>query len=226
MKEIQGPAGRLEARLDRPAGAAKAIVVMASPHPKRGGTMLDKVVYQATQGFVRAGCAVLRFNYRGAGTSDGEFSDGPGEMDDYRAALEAAAREFPELPIWAAGYSFGAYVAMNVGASDPRVTHLIGIGVVIGDKGISDKDISDKANGGKFGDGKYDYAAVRASEKPKFLLHGGLDELSTAKSIRKFYGELAEPRELIVIDDADHYFDGHASEVADAIEDLMESEHA
>jgi uncharacterized protein len=201
MKEILGPAGRLEARLDRPAGAAKAVVVMASPHPKRGGTMQDKVMYQATQGFVRAGCAVLRFNYRGAGTSDGEFSDGPGEMDDYRAALDAAAREFPGLPIWTAGYSFGAHVAMNVGASDPRVTHLIGIGVVIDDK--------------------YDYVAVRASEKPKFLLHGGLDELSTAKAIRKFYGELAEPRELVVIDDADHYFDGHASEVADAIEDLL-----
>jgi alpha/beta superfamily hydrolase len=201
MREIQGPVGRLEARLDRPADAAKAVVVLASPHPKRGGTMQDKVLYQAAQGFVRTGCAVLRFNYRGAGTSDGEFSDGPGEMDDYRAALDAAAREFPELPIWAAGYSFGAFIAMNVGAGDPRVTHLIGIGVVIDDK--------------------YDYAAVRASEKPKFLLHGGLDELSTAKSIRKFYGELAEPRELVVIDDADHYFDGHASEVADAIEDLL-----
>ena len=165
--------------------------------------MQDKVVYQATQGFVRVGCAVLRFNYRGAGTSEGEFSDGPGEMDDYRAALDAAAREFPELPIWAAGYSFGAYIAMTAGAADPRVTQLIGIAIV-----INDKD-------------KYDYAAVRATEKPKFLVHGGLDELSSAKSIRKFYGELLEPRELVVIDDADHYFDGHASEVADAIEDLL-----
>jgi uncharacterized protein len=201
MKEIQGPVGRLEARLDRPAGAARAVAVVAAPHPKRGGTMQDKVVYQATQGFVRAGCAVLRFNYRGAGTSEGEFSDGPGEMDDYRAALDAAAREFPGLPIWAAGYSFGAYIAMTTGADDPRVTQLVGIGTVIDDK--------------------YDYAALRATEKPKFLLHGGLDERSTAKSIRKFYGELPEPRELVVIDDADHYFDGHASEVADAIEDLL-----
>jgi alpha/beta superfamily hydrolase len=206
MKEIQGPAGRLEARLDRPAGDVKAIVVMASPYPKHGGTMQDKVVYQATQGFLRAGCAVLRFNYRGAGTSEGEFSDGPGERDDYRAALAAAAREFPGLPIWAAGYSFGAYIAMNAGASDPRVTHLIGIGVVLDDK--------------------KDYAAVLATEKPKFLVHGGLDELTTAKSVRKFYGELKEPRELVVIDDADHYFDGHASEVADAIADLLENEHA
>ena len=209
MKEIQGPAGRLEARLDRPSGDAKAIVVMASPYPKHGGTMQDKVVYQATQGFVRAGCVVLRFNYRSVGTSEGEFSDGPGEMDDYRAALGAAAREFPGLPIWAAGYSFGAYIAMTAGSADRRVTHLIGIGIVINDK-----------------DDKYDYSAVRASEKPKFLIHGGLDELSPAKAIRKFYGELTEPRELVVIDDADHYFDGHASEVADAIEDLLENEHA
>jgi uncharacterized protein len=201
MKEIQGPAGRLEARLDRPADAPRAVAVVASPHPKRGGTMQDRVVYQATQGLVRAGCAVLRFNYRGAGTSAGEFSDGPGEMDDYRAALDAAEREFPGLPIWAAGYSFGAYIAMTTGATDPRVTQLVGIGTVIDDK--------------------YDYTVVRATDKPKFLLHGGLDELSTAKSIRKFYGELAEPRELVVIDDADHYFDGHASEVADAIEDLL-----
>jgi alpha/beta superfamily hydrolase len=218
MKEIQGPAGRLEARLDRPAGDPKSIVVMASPYPKHGGTMQDKVMYQATQGFVRAGCAVLRFNYRSVGTSDGEFSDGPGEMDDYRAALGAAAREFPGVPIWAAGYSFGAWIAMTAGAADPRVTHLIGIGVV-----IDSKDAKDDEDGRS---DKYDYAAVRASEKPKFLIHGGLDELSPAKSVRKFYGELAEPRELVVIDEADHYFDGHASEVADAIEDLLENEHA
>jgi uncharacterized protein len=199
-QDIHGPVGRLEARFDHPTTASRAVAVIASPHPQDGGTMQDKVVYHATQGLLRVGCAVLRFNYRGAGTSEGSFSNGPGEIEDYRAALAVAAKRYPSLPIWAVGYSFGAYIAMVAGAEDKRVEELIGIGAIVD---------------------KYDFSSIVESDKGKILVHGERDELCSLKTIRRFYGELSEPRELVVIDMADHYFDGHTSEVADALEDLL-----
>jgi alpha/beta superfamily hydrolase len=200
MHEIDGPAGRLEARLDQAVETPRAVAVIASPHPQDGGTMQDKVVYHAAQGLLRVGCAVLRFNYRGSGTSAGTFSGGPGELDDYRAALDAAAQRYPAMPIWAVGYSFGAYVAMVTGATDSRVSQLVGIGALVD---------------------HYDFSPLHRSDTSKILVHGERDELCSLKTIRRFYGELPEPRELVVIDMADHYFDGHASEVADALEDLL-----
>ena len=201
MDEIAGPVGRLEARWDvTPDVPPRAVAVVASPHPQYGGTFQDKVIYQATQGLLRVGCAVLRFNYRGVGTSAGSHDGGSGEMDDYRAALDAAAARFPDVPIWAVGYSFGARIAMNAGAHDARVELLLGIAALV------ETD---------------DYSAVRTSDKPKMLVHGERDEMCSLKAIRRFYGELSEPRELVVIDMADHYFDGHTSEIADTVEDLL-----
>src|SRR5436305_920116 len=89
LREIAGPAGRLEALLEEPAADSSlhAAVVLAHPHPQYGGTMHTKGVYQAAKGLARIGCAVLRFNFRGAGASAGTFDEGRGEMDDYDAAL-------------------------------------------------------------------------------------------------------------------------------------------
>src|SRR5205809_2515496 len=104
IREIPGPAGRLEALLDEPAGSApRAAVVLAHPHPQYGGTMHTKAVYQAAKALARIGCAVLRFNFRGAGTSQGAFDDGRGEMDDFRAALDFMHGRHQAVPLWAAG---------------------------------------------------------------------------------------------------------------------------
>src|SRR6266496_3449739 len=142
LREIAGPAGRLEALLDEPAtergigadgplkpahtGGVRAAVVFAHPHTEYGGTMHTKVVYQAAKALSRIGCAVLRFNFRGAGASAGTFDNGPGELDDFRAALEFMSEQYPEVPLWAAGMSFGSWVAMTIGAEDPRVAMLLG----------------------------------------------------------------------------------------------------
>ena len=123
VRHLDGPAGRLEARIDEPAGPARAVAVVAPPHPELGGTLHDRVVYHATQGLIRVGCAVIRFTFRGAGASEGTFTGGPGERDDFHAAIDAAAARYPGLPVWAVGYSFGAWIAADVGAADPRVAH-------------------------------------------------------------------------------------------------------
>jgi hypothetical protein len=214
--ELAGPAGRLEALVDEPAAdrgigadglvrghvsGVRAAVVFAHPHTQYGGTMHTKVVYQAAKALARIGCAVLRFNFRGAGASAGQFDQGQGEMDDYRAAVEFMAGRHPDVPIWAAGMSFGAWIALTVGAADPRISTLIGIAPPL-------------AN--------YDFEPVRASSKPKFFIQGEFDELFPLKGMRAFYAQAAEPKELVVIDGADHLFDGKVSQVADAMEDLFE----
>jgi uncharacterized protein len=202
LREIPGPAGRLEALLDEPhtGGEPRAAVVLAHPHPQYGGTMHTKAVYQAAKALARIGCAVLRFNFRGAGTSAGIFSDGPGEMDDFRAALAFMHERHPNTPLWAGGMSFGAWIGLTVGAGDPRVSALIGIAMPVT---------------------RYDFAAVERSTTAKFFIQGERDELCPLKEMRAFYARCAEPKELVVIDAADHLFDGKVSEVADAVEDLL-----
>jgi hypothetical protein len=197
---IPGPAGRLEALLDEPAGTPRAAVVVAPPHPQLGGTMLSKVVHHAAQGFARIGCVVLRFNFRGSGLSDGTFAEGIGERQDFGAALDYLAARFPELPLWAAGYSFGSWVALEEGAGDPRVTVLVAIAPPVE---------------------LYDYSSVARAGKPVFLIQGDRDDLSPLRATRRFYARLDEPKELAIVDGADHVFDGQAEEVGEAVEDLL-----
>ena len=94
LREIAGPAGPLETLLDLPAGEPRAVAVFGHPHPLHGGTMHTKVVYQSSKALARIGVAVLRFNFRGVGRSAGTHDGGPGEMDDYRAALDFMAERY------------------------------------------------------------------------------------------------------------------------------------
>lgn len=216
LREIAGPVGRLEALLDEPATARgvgthglveaagatgiRAAVVFAHPHTEYGGTMHTKVVYQAAKGLARIGCAVLRFNFRGAGASSGAFTNGPGEMDDFRAALDFIGHRYPGAHLWAGGMSFGCWVALTVGAEDPRVSTLIGVAPPLS---------------------QYDFEPVARSTKAKFFIQAERDEICPLKDVREFYARAAEPKELVVIDGADHLFDGKVSEVGDAVEDLL-----
>jgi hypothetical protein len=202
IHDLKGPAGRLEALIDEPAVAPKAAVVFAHPLPTHGGTMHTKAVYQGTKGLVRAGCSVLRFNFRGVGHSEGAFSGGEGEKDDFRAALDYMAKRHPGLPLWAAGFSFGSWIALETGAQDDRVTVLIGIAPPVTKNG-------------------YDFTHTKTSSKPKFFVQGEADDICPLQDMWKFYGALPEPKELVVIDMADHLFDGHTTEVGDALEDLL-----
>jgi uncharacterized protein len=215
LREIPGPAGRLEVLLDLPrheAGVAadglahrgvvtpRAAVVLGHPHPQHGGTMHTKGIYQTAKALSRIGCVVLRFNFRGVGRSEGVWDEGEGERADFKAALDFMQARYPDVPLWAGGMSFGSWIGMSVGAADPRVSLLIGVAMPVTN---------------------YDYSAVARSTKPKFVIHGEFDEICALKSVREFYAQAAEPKELIVIDSADHLFDGKVSEVADAVEDLL-----
>ncbi len=198
--DIPGAVGSLEALLDLPAGPPRAVVVLAHPLPTAGGTMHTKMIFQAAKGLTRSGCAVLRFNFRGVGRSAGSFDEGRGEQDDFRAAVDYAAARFPGLEIWGGGGSFGAFVGMTASSRDPRVVARIGIAPPVN---------------------RYDFSEVLASAKPTFLVHGEEDELIPIELVREFYARLEEPKELVVIDSANHLFNGQASEVGDALEELL-----
>jgi len=114
--------------------------------------------------------------------------------------VDFMAAQYPGNELWAAGFSFGAYVALTAGATDDRICALIGIAPPVN---------------------RYDFEAVKTSPKPKFIIHGEADELIPMKQVREFYAQLADPKELVEIDRANHLFDGQVSEVADAIEDLL-----
>jgi alpha/beta superfamily hydrolase len=203
--DLDGPAGRLEARLDEGPGApgdVRAAVVFGHPHPMHGGTMHTKAVYQGAKGLVRIGCAVLRFNFRGVGASAGTFDQGAGEVADYSAALDFMAAHYPGAPLWAAGFSFGSWIALETGAQDARVSALIGIAPPVRREG-------------------YTWTHVLESTKPKFLVQGDMDELCPLKDMWAFYARLKEPKELVVIDGASHLFEGKTKEVGEALEDLL-----
>jgi alpha/beta superfamily hydrolase len=182
------------------AAGVHAAVVFAHPHPQYGGTMHTKVVYQSAKALKRIGCAVLRFNFRGIGLSDGMYDEGRGEKEDFKAALGFMEERYPGARLWAAGMSFGAWIALTIGVEDPRVSALLGVATPISN---------------------YDLAAVRDSTKAKFFIHGERDILFPVREVREFYARAVEPKELVVIDAADHLFDGKVSEVGDAIEDLL-----
>lgn len=214
LREIPGPSGPLEVLLDEPsprrgvdrdglvtAGVdrLRAAVVFAHPHPQHGGTMHTKVVYQSAKALARIGCAVLRFNFRGVGASAGSWDNGVGEQDDCRAALDFMSGRYPDAPLWAGGMSFGSWVGLNVGAADPRVRALIGVAIAL----------------------SKDYESAARSPTPKFFVHGERDELTSIHDVRAFYARCVEPKELVIVDAANHLFDGRVSEVGDAIEDLL-----
>ena len=130
---LAGPAGVIEVLRDLPAAGvpARGVAVIAHPHPLFGGTMDNKVVQTLARAFVSTGWTAVRFNFRGVGASEGVHDEGRGETEDYRAIVAQLA---PEGAIAVAGFSFGAFVAINAlqalwSERDVRQVALIGASV-------------------------------------------------------------------------------------------------
>jgi uncharacterized protein len=199
---IAGPAGRLEALLwTVPVADPPLVAVVCHPHPLFGGTMHNKVVYQAAKALHQRGIPVLRFNFRGAALSEGEHDRGRGEQDDVRTAIDFLAGEFPEHPILLAGFSFGSWVGLRVGCKDERVTKLIGLGIPV--------DTSD-------------LSYLRDCAKPKLIIQGGNDQFGSRANIETLFATLPEPKRLVIVEGADHFFQGKLNEVAAAIDAWLE----
>lgn len=198
---LDGPAGRLEALLNAGSTGATHAALVCHPHPLYGGNLHNKVVFHTMKALNRFGFPVLRFNFRGTGLSQGEHDNGRGELDDVRAALDWLDREF-HLPLIFAGFSFGAAVGLRVACADARVKAVIGLGIPVVP--------ADEQT--------YDLGFLKTCGKPKLLVSGARDQFGPRKRLEALDATLPEPKKLVIIDGADHFFAGRLKELREAIE--------
>jgi uncharacterized protein len=198
---LNGPAGRLEAMLWTALSPdAPRVAVVCHPHPLFGGTMHNKVVFHVAKTLHQHGVPVLRFNFRGAGLSEGKHDKGRGETGDVRAALDYLSQEFPSAPILLAGFSFGSYVGLRVGCEDSRVRELVGLGIPVNDSDLS---------------------YLTECKKPKLFLQGARDQFGARERVEVLFAKIPEPKKLVFIENADHFFAGKLSQMGHALSEWL-----
>lgn len=153
---------------------------------------------KALNGF---GFPVLRFNFRGTGLSHGEHDHGEGEVDDVRAALDWLNQEF-RLPMIFAGFSFGAAVGLRAACPDARVKAAIGLGLPV-------SPIDDRT---------YDFSFLNDCAKPKLLVSGDRDQFGAPAQLKELVDSLPAPKRLVLIEGADHFFEGRLREMRETVE--------
>lgn len=198
---LEGPAGRLEALLNAGSPDARYAAVVCHPHPLFGGTLHNKVVFHAMKALNGFGFPVLRFNFRGAGLSQGAHDHGNGELDDTQSALGWMDREF-HLPLIFAGFSFGAAVGLRAACSDARVKAAIGLGLPV-------SPIDDRT---------YDFTFLASCSKPKLFVSGDRDQFGTPAQLKELVHSVSDPKKLVLIAGGDHFFEGRLRELREAIE--------
>lgn len=203
---LDGPAGRLEALLNAGAGDATHAAVVCHPHPVYGGTMHNKVVFHTMKALNSFGFPVLRFNFRGAGLSQGEHDHGGAEVEDVRTALDWIDGEF-HRPLLLAGFSFGAAVGMRAACSDARVKAVIGLGTPVIPVAAGEEEPR-----------VYTYEFLRECGKPKLFVSGARDQFGPRAKLEEMVAAVAEPKKLVIVEGADHFFEGRLRELREAIE--------
>lgn len=206
---LEGPSGRLEALLNAGAHNATHAAVICHPHPLFGGTLHNKVVYHTMKALNSFGFPVLRFNFRGAGLSHGEHDQGAGEVDDVRAALEWLDAEY-RLPLILAGFSFGAAVGLRAACPHDRVKALISLGTPVVTLAAGDEVPRE-----------YTFAFLSACRKPKLFVSGSRDQFGPRAKLEAVLAVAAEPKKLVIIEGADHFFEGKLRELRQTIKEWV-----
>ena len=201
-----GPEGRLEGRY-QPAKVKNApIALILHPHPQFGGTMNNKVVYQMFHAFVRRGFAVMRFNFRGVGRSQGEYDSGIGELSDAASALDWMQTYNPDAPAsWIAGFSFGAWIGMQLLMRRPEIQGFI--------------SISPPAN-------MHDFNFLAPCPSSGIIVQGTADDVvtpdSTLKLAEKLQAQKAIEVEYATIDGASHFYESHMDELTGVVDTYLD----
>ena len=203
---LEGPAGRLEALLNAGAEHATHAAVVCHPHPLFGGTLHNKVVFHTMKALNSFGFPVLRFNFRGTGLSQGDHDHGIGEVDDVRAAFDWLDHEV-HLPLIFAGFSFGAAVGLKAACADSRVRAAISAGTPVVPV-AADTELPRT----------YTFDFLHDCAKPKLFVSGARDQFGPRTKLEALVRSLPEPKKLVVIEGADHFFEGRLRELREAIE--------
>ena len=201
---LDGLAGRLEALLNAGAADATHAALVCHPHPSFGGTLHNKVVFHTMKALNSFGFPVLRFNFRSAGLSQGEHDHGRGEVNDVRTALDWLDKEF-HLPLIFAGFSFGAAVGLQAACPDSRVKAAIALGIPVA--AIDNRS--------------YNFEFLKTCSKPKLFISGDRDQFAPQASLHHLVTSVPEPRKLVFIEGADHFFEGRLRELRGEIENWL-----
>jgi hypothetical protein len=199
--DIPGPAGRLEGLLQsrevRDPGLA---ALVCHPHPAYGGTMHSKVVHRVASVVVERGAAVLRFNFRGVGKSEGGYDQGIGELEDARAAFAWLRGRFPRARFWIAGFSFGSWIAARLAAAEPAFERLVMVAPPVTRSG---------------------FQVLRSSAVPKLVVQGTADENCPLEALEREFPTWAEPKRLVKVEGATHFFDKRLGDLAKALDEAL-----
>jgi len=205
---LPGPVGQLEALLNVGAEDATHAALICHPHPLFGGTMHNKVVYNAMKSLTKFGFHALRFNFRGTGLSAGTHDEGRGERDDVRAGLDFLDHEF-HLPIIFCGFSFGAATGLKATCGDPRVVGQVSLGTPVSVEGRL-----------------YEYQFLSGCTAPKLFISGSQDQYSPEPALRAAFANAAEPKKLVIVPEADHFFVGKLNLMQAALEEWVAEKFA
>lgn len=193
-----GPAGRLEAMLEAPEeGEPRECALVCHPHPLYGGTMHNKVVHRLARGLRRNGAAVMRFNFRGVGMSEGTHDHGRGELDDARACLDWLRDRYPDLPYTVGGFSFGSRIALRLGCSLGTAARMIAAGF--------------PTRGGA------EISGLSACRRPKVFIQSTNDAHGPEAELKTLFETFASPKRLIWIPARDHFFEGALGDFEQAV---------
>jgi hypothetical protein len=203
---LNGPAGRLEALLNAGANNATHAAVVCHPHPLFGGTLHNKVVFHTMKTLNSFGFPVLRFNFRGTGLSEGEHDYGKGEIEDVQTALDWLDAQY-HLPLIFAGFSFGAAVGLRPACADPRVSAVIGLGIPVAPVAADAEDPR-----------VYTFEFLQDCAKPKLFVSGARDQFGPRAKLQVLVASVPEPKKLVIIEGADHFFEGRLHELRNAVE--------
>lgn len=207
MAEVifNGSEGRLEGRYQKAAKEDAPVALILHPHPQQGGTMNSKVAYALYRTFTQMGFSTLRFNFRGVGRSEGTYDNGEGELSDAAAAMDWLQAHHPRAnKFWVAGFSFGAWIAMQLLMRRPELNSFI--------------SVSPPA-------GKYDFSFLAPCPVPGLILQGNSDDIVMHENVTKLVEKIRLQKGVEIgyqlLDGADHFFQGQMKELCDCVEDYV-----
>jgi alpha/beta superfamily hydrolase len=202
---INGPEGRIEGRYHHTGDPNAAIALVLHPHPQHGGTMNNKIVYNLYQTLVGQEFSVLRFNFRGVGRSQGAYDRGEGELSDAASALDWLQAINPNAAsCWIAGFSFGAWIGMQLLMRRPEIAGFI--------------SVSPPAN-------IFDFSFLAPCPSSGLVVQGAVDDLVPEASVQKLVHKLEHQRDISidyrVLDGANHFYHGKIDELNEAVADYI-----
>ncbi len=202
-----GPAGRLEARYQPAKDKRAPVALLLHPHPQHGGTMNNKVVYTLFHAFSRNGFSALRFNFRGVGKSQGVWGGGEGELADAAATLDWLQAANPEAEsCWIGGFSFGAWIAMQLLARRPEMNGFIAVAPPVN---------------------LADFTTLPRLPASGLIVQGDQDQIVPPEGAKALAERLQSQRDITVtyraITGADHFFAGRLDELGGVVERYIAS---